>query len=193
MPNRSASEVFDKRFLSRPLGREYLANFRKSQAEAVKFLKKLRGTDNLLAKIRNGFSFHYHADELSVFIEKMKDDRVLSLYLGDPDGNSLNAFAAEPFFHSLLKVTGKKTPRSALRRIQNEAATAIAAFNSFAAGLQVVALKKMLGNAPKPEVCLIGDDEYLPHDLFAIPVFMGRPVRPGWKAKKGRRPEGRRR
>jgi len=74
------------------------------------FLTDVPGTDRLSENaLRFGIffcrhpqhlCFHYHDDDLTPFIETMSNDRVLNAYLGAPDGNTLNSYAAEPFPHS---------------------------------------------------------------------------------------------
>ena len=171
-----ACEQFDKRFLSQRIGHEFQKKFSSSQLAAVEYLKKLRGTGNLLAKIRNDFAFHYHSAELSKYIIDMPEQRQFSLYLGSPDGNTMNVFAAEPLLISLMKVTKKRKPITALSHIHTVAGDALTRYYRFVAGVQLVILKKMLGDRPLMEDCEIGDDEYLPHDQFVIPFFMTVPV-----------------
>ena len=98
-----AMEVFERRFLSSEVGRDYLAAFSKPHRNAVDYLKTLRGSGSFFADIRNTYAFHYHDDDFIPFIEMMADDRVLNAYLGAPDGNTLNSYAAEPFLISLLR------------------------------------------------------------------------------------------
>jgi hypothetical protein len=115
-----AVETFDKFFLSSPVAKEYLPLFKDRQKTAVKALKRFRGDKhNLLAKIRNGFAFHYHHDDpLSGYIERRPDSSPLAIYMGDPDGNTLSAFAAEAFLSSLLALTGEQDIRASIQRIQ---------------------------------------------------------------------------
>lgn len=174
-----ACENVDRYFLSSPVSREYLPLFNAQQKAAVKELKRQRGSNNFLARIRNEFAFHFHHDDdLSGYIAARTDAHPpLSIYLGDPDGNSLSAFAAEAFLSSLLALTGKTTAVAALRKIQDEAYKALRPYTTFANAVQLVALKKMLGAKPHLEECAIADDEYAAHDEFRLPFFVGLPKR----------------
>ena len=69
-------------------------------------------------------------------------ERLLTMYFGDPDWNTLNAYAAEPFLLLLLmRRTGRRTPDAALRHIQREAAKVIKAHSLFVGAVQIVALR----------------------------------------------------
>lgn len=174
-----ALEIFRKRFLSHKISRTYLKLFNARQNEAVAKLKAALGKSNLIASIRNDFAFHYHDSRpLSSFMASLKPDRLLTMYLGDPDANTLNAYAAEPFLRALMRRTGRRTPSAALRHIQNEAAAIIAAHSTFVAAIQVIMVKKMCGDTPMAEEVDIGEDEHLPHDQHRIPFFTGLPSRP---------------
>lgn len=178
-----AMEVFEKRFLSSEVGRDYLAVFSKPHRKAVDYLKTLRGSGSFFADIRNTYAFHYHDDDLTPFIEMMADDRVLNAYLGAPDGNTLNSYAAEPFLISLLTLTGETRPVDALNKIQVETGNAIGNLFQWAAAVQIVTLKKMYGRDPPVEDYKIGEDEYLPQDQIRFPFFMSVPE----KQRKNRR------
>ena len=165
--------VFNKRFLSSPLSREYLARFSKEHKRAYEYLKKLQGANGLLADIRNTHAFHFlNKIELSPYIEAMPDDRMHSIYLGAPDGNTMNAFAAHASFMALLKITGETTPEAALKEIEGELGDAIEALFQWTAGVQIVALKKMLGLKPPMRPRRIEEHEYLPQDKISFPFFM---------------------
>jgi hypothetical protein len=87
-----ALEIFRKRFLSHKISRTYLKLFNARQNEAIAKLKAALGKSNLIATIRNDFAFHYHDSRpLSRFMASLKPDRLLTMYLGDPDANTLNA------------------------------------------------------------------------------------------------------
>jgi hypothetical protein len=171
-----AMEVFERRFLSSEVGRDYLPAFSKRHRMAVDHLRTLRGSGSFFADIRNTYAFHYHDDDLTPFIEMMADDRVLNAYLGAPDGNTLNSYAAEPFLRSLLSLTGEATPVGALNKIQVETGKAIGNLFQWAAAVQIVALKKMYGRDPPVEEYKINDDEFLPQDQIRFPFFMSVPA-----------------
>jgi hypothetical protein len=174
-----ALEVFRTHFLSRPIGRSYLEKFDERQKRAVDVLKRALGSDGLLAMVRNDFAFHYHnTGHLSRFMSSWPDDRLLTAYLGDPDANTLNAYAAEPFLRVLMRRTGRRKPTAALRYIQNSAARVVGAFGTFVSAIQVLAYREMLKEDLQPEEIEVRDDEFKPHDQFGIPFFAGLPSRP---------------
>jgi hypothetical protein len=173
-----ALEIFRKRFSSNAVSRAYLKQFNARQLKAVDTLKAGGGKNNLLASIRNDFAFHYHDKRpLGRFMSSWPPERLLTMYFGDPDVNTLNAYAAEPFLRALMRRTRRRTPNAALRYIQNEAAAIIAAHSTFVAAIQVLMLKEICGSTPEVEELAIGDDEYLPHDQWYIPFFTGIPSR----------------
>ena len=174
-----ACEVFRRWFLSTEVGRDYLPMFSSRQKKAVDHLKALHGSSSLLATLRNSFAFHYHDAPLTDYLERLPDERLLSLYLGEPDANTLNAFAAEPFLLSLLSTTGKETPDEALVHIQEVLGNALRAFGQFSAGVQLIALRKMHGHTPPHEDYAIPDNEFRPQDKIRFPFFMGVPAKHG--------------
>jgi hypothetical protein len=178
-------KVFRQWFLARPVGREYLRHFSVEHQTSVATLKKLLDSDDLLTTIRNSFAFHYHDDDLSPFVDQLDDDDILSMYLGAPDGNSMNTFASEAMFRSLLTATGEATPKAALDRIQDFAGAVIAALNAWGGAVQIVAVKKMLGNKHGYEECEIADHEFLPQDQICFPFFMSVPERHREQLKQG--------
>jgi hypothetical protein len=174
-----ALETFRTGFLSIELSRRYLAKFNERQREAVNVLKRALGTSQLIARVRNDFAFHYHkSGRLSRFMTSWTNDRLLTMYFADPDANTLNAYAAEPFLRALMRRTGRRTPTAALRHIQNTAAKIIAAHSTFVGAVQLAALRSMFNGNHRPEELDIGEDEYLPHDQFRMPFFAGIPSRP---------------
>jgi len=174
-----ALEVFRLYFNSQPFSRTYLAKFDDRQKSAVSVLKRALGSGEILAAIRNDFAFHYHkTGHLSRFMRSWPDDRLLTLYLGDPDANTLSAYASEPFLRALMRRTRRRTPTAALRYIQNSAAQVIGAFNTFISAIQVLAIREMLKGQIQPEEIAVNDDEFQPHDQFGIPFFAGLPSRP---------------
>ena len=174
-----ALEVFRTRFLSNPISRIYLKQFNQTQRDAVAVLRASLGRNGLLASIRNDFAFHYHnAGHLTRFMRSWDNERLLTMYFGAPDANTLNAYAAEPFLRALMRRTKRRTPNAALRYIQRQAAAVIRAHSTFVGAVQIIALRKMFDGMPQTEEMSIRDDEYLPHDEFLIPFFAGIPSHP---------------
>jgi hypothetical protein len=170
-----ALEVFRINFLSWPGHRSYVDKFKPHQLEALRLLRRATGNSGVLASVRNDFAFHYHRAPLSRFMRSWPADKPLSMYFGDPDGNTLNAYAAEPYLTALRRMTGRRTPNAALRFIQREALKVLQPFSTLVAAVQVIALKVMFsGDVDSPEEIEIRDDEYLPHDKFQLPFMMGR-------------------
>jgi len=167
--------IFEKLFHKQRFHPAYLNQFTQKQRTAVTTLKSLLGTGSLLAKIRNQFAFHYPHANLSEMMDEWANNKILIIYFGDPDANTLNAYAAEAFLGSLMKLTNRATPNDTLRHIQNEALAALVAYNSFVAGVQMVAIRRMCGTRIKTEMCTIRATQFLPHDEFALPFLMGTP------------------
>jgi len=172
-----ACDIFEKRFLSSPVGRRYLPRFSRLHKDAVRYLRKRLGANTLLAKIRNRFAFHYHKDDLTPFVERMVPDHVFRIFLGEPDGNSLHPYSAEPFLFSLQATVGASTPAVTLKTIQDELGDVIQALYKWCAGVQVEALKKMVGPNPRLHAYEIYEHEYLPQDKIAFPFFMAVPAK----------------
>ena len=77
---------------------------------------------------------------------------------------------------SLLELTKQRNPVAALKKIQVLAGKSLKPYFTVASAVQLVALNKMLGDTPKVEYCEIGADEYVPHDEWLPPYFMGVPA-----------------
>jgi hypothetical protein len=165
--------IYEKLFQKQRFHPAYLNQFTLKQRAAATTLKRLLGESSLLANIRNQFAFHYPESDLSEIMDDWHRNRMLIIYFGDPDGNTLNAYAAETFLLSLMKLTGRATPIDALRHIQTEAAKALIAYNSFVAGVQTAAIHRMCGARIKAEICKIRASQFRPHDEFALPFLMG--------------------
>jgi hypothetical protein len=95
------------------------------------------------------------------------------------------AFAAHASFMALLKITGEATPEDALKKLEGELGDAIEAMFQWTAGVQIVALKKMLGLKPPMRPRRIEEHEYLPQDKISFPFFMT--VATNFKPKRKRR------
>lgn len=135
-------------------------------------LKQLLGKDNLLTQIRNSFAFHYHEADLSPFLDLMPDEYEFEIYLGEPDGNTMNLFAHEVLLLSLLEVTGEADARAARKRIHDFAGEVAAELKHWGAAVQVVAIHKMLGKKTRLNHVEIPAGEYEPQDETKLPFFM---------------------
>lgn len=173
-----AIRVFETRFQRTLLSPEYQKHFNPKQLEAVRTLNAANGKRGLWAAIRNSFAFHPHDADLSKFMGDCCDPgQVLSIYFGDPDGNSMSSFAVEPLYASFMKLTGKSDPQEGLRYVQQGASDLLQAFRDFAVAVQTTIIFKMLGTKPTLEECAIDISEFLPQDHISLPFFMAKATR----------------
>lgn len=173
-----AIRVFETHFQRTRLSPEYQKHFNSKQLESVRTLNAANGKSGLWAAIRNSFAFHPHDADLSKFMDACWDPgQVLSIYFGDPDGNSMSSFAVEPFYASFMHLTGKSEPQEALRYVQQGASGLLQAFRDFAVAIQTTAIFKMLGTMPTLEECSIDISEFLPQDHISLPFFMAKATR----------------
>lgn len=141
-----ALTVFDRLFLGSPLSKHYLDIMSDDGKKAVSDLKFWLGGSNMLALVRNKFSFHFHKDEpLKPVLDAIDPDMLLSLYFNKWDVNALNHFAAEPFLASLNRSLGSASTAETLTRLTDAVLPAKNAFLRFYRAFAELILLKMDG------------------------------------------------
>lgn len=124
--------VFSKLFSASPVGKEYQSKLSQDGLAAVKELNQLMGTSNLLARVRNRFSFHFHTkDPLKPFLAHLHPDARLSLYFNQWDVNIFNHFAAEPYITALNSLAESQSTSEMLERLGATVLSAKKAFDAF--------------------------------------------------------------
>jgi len=168
-----AFSVFEKIFLKRRFHAAYLNQFSDRQKSAVADLKKMLGANSLLSNLRNQYAFHFHLDEsLSVFADDWDQNTMMTLYLGDPDANSLSSYAASMLVNSLMKLTDSSTTDDALRYIQRETAKALDPMTTFIAAVQIAAVRRMCGNQVRFKDMKIPTAQFKSVKDTEVPYFM---------------------
>jgi hypothetical protein len=171
-----ACEVFRKWFLSSPIAKEYLAVFNGEQLSAVERLKEILGSSSVLAKIRNSFAFHYHDAELGTYLDAIPDQQEMLNLIGDPAGNSVRSYAAEPFIASCLDVMGANSAAEALDAANSTISDAVAAFSIFATAIEVVAFRKIFPEPIEVDPSKLDPSDYQAGADIRFPAFVARPA-----------------
>jgi len=167
-----AGNIVEKWFLSTPLSRDLTPLMNSQQRDALEALKRLRGTTNVLAKVRNSFAFHYHDEPLSPHIEEIPTDASLIYYVSNPEGNTLRFFSLEPLLRSLIATLGATDAESAMERFVDLVNEAIAHFSTFATAIDTFALEGMFGELPVPTQCAIDIRDFRPREEVDFPPLI---------------------
>jgi hypothetical protein len=167
-------EVYRKFFASTPNRRSYCEALDEETLVACKEIDRIRGTSSLLAKLRNSFAFHYHEEPLSTFLDRLPAEKELKLYLGNPDGNTLHEFAAQPFYESVQDSTDLADAEDALSKMLDEVLTATKALTAFANGVADHALTTIFGEAIPLEQCTVHPEEYSPIGAAKLAPLMSK-------------------
>jgi hypothetical protein len=170
------SAVFKKWFLSSVIGRDYPPLMSEEGRAAVEKLRALQGTSGILATIRNSFAFHYHDAALSTYLDAMPDDQELIHLISNLAGNDVRSYAVQPFTASLLAAMGARTSPETVDANNRIVTDTVQAFAMFAAGVEVVAYKKMFpGSLPEMQECPLDPSDYMAGADVRLPVFVAQP------------------
>lgn len=177
-----AKEVLNKRFLrlSQEIKTEYLSRLSVESKDALDELNKSVGQNNLLAKIRNSFSFHFYNDpwqQLAPMLESLDNAVMLQLYLGDPDGNTVHHYATECITRALvIELQISPDLATTMNVVKDHLVQVIHLLNVFVNGITEDALKQMFGEYPHAELCRLGSKDYKELPEIHFPPFMAKPV-----------------
>lgn len=85
--------------------------------QALQHLKRYFGRSNLLATIRNKFSFHYLSEHIDDVMNAVEDEKEFKLVLGDSYANTMHDFAEEIVSFAMLQKTDKESAQEAMDNI----------------------------------------------------------------------------
>jgi hypothetical protein len=83
-------------------------------AEALIRLSKAFGSSNLLATVRNKFSFHYLSDHIEEILSLMVDSQELRIIGASSYDNTLYSFAENIVTYGILNKTDQPDPQAAM-------------------------------------------------------------------------------
>ena len=127
-------EVFQRRILGRPFGRENLPLVEKLSdgTEAVSRVKKILGDTGLLRRLRNQHTFHNPTDDvIEAAFASLSDSEDWSMMAGHSRHTVLFPMSHYSTMQALINATDKVDPREAMELIRDEvldAADALIAF-----------------------------------------------------------------
>lgn len=102
-----AWRMLEKELLSTRLMLDLDKHLPDEAKQELQHLKRYFGRNNLLATIRNKFSFHYLSEHIDEVMNAVEDDREFRLVLGDSNANSVHEFAEEIVSFGMLQRTDK--------------------------------------------------------------------------------------
>jgi hypothetical protein len=112
-----AWEMLKRDFFRSKLSKELEPSLSDDGKAALDQLKKYFGGSNLLATIRNKFSFHYFSKIIEKSFSAFGDDKVFELYLAKNYANTLHYFSEEIVSTGMLDKTGKSTQQEAMDQL----------------------------------------------------------------------------
>lgn len=133
-----AWELIDKRFLNKPIGKEYRSSrLAPMGLEAVAALQKLFGSSNILNNIRNQYAFHhpYNAEVDTAFATATANsefDGEWNWYLARENINCFYFISDVVVVHGLLKAIGESDVVEAQKKMHKELNIASDAIIQFA-------------------------------------------------------------
>ena len=126
------------------LSKTYHGKLNSNASDAVKSLRKYFGRDNLIKKLRNAFSFHYDATEITkIDTERFNADELVS-YLAETNGNTLFYFSEYSVNIALLELIAPRKPEKAMEALLDETREVVGLINEAAQGIMLEIANKYL-------------------------------------------------
>jgi hypothetical protein len=158
-------EVLRKTFFSGTLSKEYAQILSSDGNVSINKLKKYFGRNQWMSKVRNKISFHHDQTEIQKQIKLMPDDKLLEIYLGEAQGNSLHYGSSILHLAGVLGWIDESDEKGAIGRYLSETQSVAGDFLEFLNHLLVALTKKYLNlkfeenEIPDPPSC---GELYLP-------------------------------
>jgi hypothetical protein len=153
-----AWELVNKRFIQKPVGREYQARLHPNGKEALAKLKSHFGGSNILNTVRNQFAFHHPYDaevdagfELAAASPEYDDE--WNWYLANENINTFYFVSDVVVIHGMLSAIGEKDAVVAQKRILGELNLVADQFILFASFCLHAILSKYFAPEIIAEVC----------------------------------------
>ncbi len=150
-------------YFSTQLSKTYHEKLNDNAAAAIKALQKYFGRDTLIKTLRNAFSFHYDASELTkIDVTGLSSDELLS-YVAETNGNTLFYFSEYVVNLALLESIAPGDPAKAMESLMDESAKVVGWCNEAAQGIMAemadLYLRNADGTVPMEEI-----------DIGAVPM-----------------------
>lgn len=142
--------LIEKRFIGRPIGRDYQPLLDNEGRQALMDLKKQFGTSNLLATIRNHFAFHFpNSDEVEIAFDSAFNDENFddewNLFFARNKFNSQYMLCEVVFVHALFKALGEDDWTAGQTKIMKEVHAASDNMVKFIHGFTAALWKNRIG------------------------------------------------
>ena len=132
-------------FFHSKLSISYDSLLQESAARALAELKTYFGKKNLIASVRNNFSFHYSIQQAGASVPNDTGPEELAIYVHKHVGNSLYQFAEFVMNKALLDSISPGDPAWAMDRMLSEMNFVVARMNEFGQGMMIAILDKFVG------------------------------------------------
>lgn len=127
-----AWNIFKNGYNSKEIGNKYSSSFNEETRDRLKQLNKYFGRKNLIARVRNEFSFHYELEHYNVQIPDYFTSEALSIYIGLDAETNFYAYAEYAAAIALQKILSNaygKNPGEALEDFKQEVQQIIESLN----------------------------------------------------------------
>ncbi len=138
--------LVQKGYLSSGLKKTYSPLLNAEASEALAHLKRYFGRENLIARIRNSFAFHYNAKALGELDVHSFDPEEMVFYMGDVNGNTLYYASECPVNRAILATIDPADPRVAFERLVDETQEVVTWVNECAQGIMAAIADLYLRN-----------------------------------------------
>ena len=142
--------LIERRFIRRPIGRDYQSALDEEGSSALSALKKKFGQSKLLAAMRNNFALHLPTDSdmerafESAFGDQTFDDQWYLIFAGNKF-NSSYMLCGLVFLHALFEALGEKDWAAGQIKIMKEVSEASDRILEFVHAFTSAMLKKHIG------------------------------------------------
>jgi hypothetical protein len=116
-------------FFGTGISKKYESQFDTEASEALDALKRYFGRDNVIAKVRNGYAFHYSPEEIDAGYRTLAEDDPLEIYLSESNANTLYTFGDTIAGRAMLEAIRPGDHKKAFEMLVDETTKAVARLN----------------------------------------------------------------
>lgn len=127
------------------VSRSYYEILDNETRNALDAMKRYFAQDNLVARVRNSFAFHYDVSQIADGFQKVLEDESLDIYLSENNANSLYAFADTIARRAMLESIFPADHAKAFSMLVSETSRAAGWINAIIGGLMVTCLQRNFG------------------------------------------------
>ena len=135
-------EVLQKLYFKNSTSKEYEDILPSEGKEALSFLKKYFGKQNIISNVRNDFGFHYPVNKISAALTELSESEELVLYLAKNGPNSLYYACDLIPNHEMVRSIGGHDLQKSYDRLISETAECAAHFNVFVQNYMIAFIEK---------------------------------------------------